>query len=295
VRLAGVIAKGSPALPRATGERRLGAATRAALSAFCFVLGGIALVPLAWTLSLSIRSSSDVLSYQLLPHTFRLSNFADAWTKFGLGLLFWHSAVVTIGTVLLSTVLSVTAAYGFARYRSRLSEGVFVLVLTGLMVPPAAVIIPFFLTMRQFHLYNSLLSVVIGESVFALPFSILILRGYVDSIPIELTDAARVDGASNLQAFRYVALPLLKPALATVALFTTISTWNGFLLPLVLLDNASKATLTVGLTALQTNYGALNLELISASAVLAIIPVLAVFVGARRYYVQGLAAGAVKQ
>ena len=82
--------------------------------------------------------------------------------------------------------------------------------------------------MTRLGLYNTLLSVVIGESVFALPFSLLLLRGYIDTIPLELTDAARVDGASQLQAFRYVALPLLKPALATVALFSTISTWNGF-------------------------------------------------------------------
>jgi ABC-type glycerol-3-phosphate transport system permease component len=281
--------------PRARGERRLGPAPRAALSTLCLLLGCIGLVPLLWTLSLSIRTNSDVFSNKLLPSTFRLANFTDAWHQFGLGLLFWHSTVVTVGTVVITSALSGTAAYGFARYRTRVTEGIFVLILTGLMIPPAAVIIPFFLAMRQLHLYNSLFSVIIGETAFALPFSILILRGYIDGIPVELTDAARVDGATNIQAFRYVALPLLKPALATVALFTTITTWNGFLLPLVLLNDASKATLTVGLTALQSEYGALNLELISASAVLAIIPVLTIFLLARRYYVQGLSAGAVKQ
>jgi ABC-type glycerol-3-phosphate transport system permease component len=281
--------------PRARGERRLGPTTRLCLTALCVLFACVGLIPFLWTLSLSIRTSSDVFSYRLLPRTFRLANFPDAWRKFGLGVLFWHSALITVGTVALTSVLSVTAAYGFARYRTRFTEAIFILILTGLMVPPAAVIIPFFLTMRQFHLYNSLLAVIIGETVFALPFSILILRGFIEGIPIELTDAARVDGASNLQAFRYVALPLLKPALATVALFTTITTWNGFLLPLVLLGDASKATLTVGLTALQTDYGALNLQLISASAVLAIIPVLVIFLAARKYYIQGLAAGAVKQ
>jgi len=117
----------------------------------------------------------------------------------------------------------------------------------------------------------------------------------MESIPTQLIDAALVDGASQLQAFRYVALPLLKPALATVALFATISTWNGFLIPLVLLGDASTATLTVGLTALQSQYGSLHLELISAAATLAIIPILVVFIAARRYFVQGISAGAVKQ
>lgn len=281
--------------PRARGERRLGPAARASLSIVCFVIGAVVLIPLVWTLSLSIRTGSDVFSNRLLPHSFRLANFVDAWNQFGLGTLFLHSVIVTLGTVAVTTALSVTAAYGFARYRSRVTEAIFLLILTGLMVPPAAVIIPFFVAMTRLGLYNTLLSVVIGESVFALPFSLLLLRGYIDTIPVELTDAARVDGASQLQAFRYVALPLLKPALATVALFSTISTWNGFLLPLVLLNNSSTSTLTVGLSTVSSEFGALNLQLLSAAAVLAIIPILVVFVAARRYYVQGLSAGAVKQ
>jgi len=280
---------------RARGERRLGPVPRVTLSIVCIVTGCLTLIPLLWTLSLSIRSGSDVFSNQLLPHSFRPGNFIDAWNQFGLGLLFWHSAIVTVGTVVITTALSVMAAYGFARYRTKVTEAIFIVILTGLMVPPAAVIIPFFVAMVKLGLYNSLVSVVIGESVFAIPFSLLLFRGYIDTIPVALTDAARTDGASELQAFRYVALPLLKPALATVALFTTISTWNGFLLPLVLLNNASTSTLTVGLTAVQSQYGALNLQLLSAAVVLAIIPILVVFVAARRYYVQGLSAGAVKQ
>ncbi len=283
------------AIPRARGERRLGPAARAGLSIVCFVIGSVGLIPLVWTLSLSIRTGSDVFSNRVLPHSFRLANFVDAWNMFGLGTLFLHSVIVTLGTVAITTALAVTSAYGFARYRTRITEAIFLLILTGLMVPPAAVIIPFFVAMTRLGLYNTLLSVVIGESVFALPFSLLLLRGYIDTIPLDLTDAARVDGASQLQAFRYVALPLLKPALATVALFSTISTWNGFLLPLVLLNNSSTSTLTVGLSTVSSEFGALNLQLLSAAAVLAIIPILVVFVAARRYYVQGLSAGAVKQ
>jgi ABC-type glycerol-3-phosphate transport system permease component len=289
-----IVAPAARGGPRARGERRLGPAARAGLSIVCFVIGAVTLIPLVWTLSLSIRTGSDVFSNRLVPHSFRLANFVDAWNMFGLGTLFLHSLVVTVGTVVITTTLAVTSAYGFARYRSRITEAIFLLILTGLMVPPAAVIIPFFVAMTRLGLYNTLFAVVIGESVFALPFSLLLLRGYIDTIPIELTDAARVDGASQLQAFRYVALPLLKPALATVALFSTISTWNGFLLPLVLLNNSSTSTLTVGLSTASSEFGALNLQLLSAAAVLAILPILVVFVAARRYYVQGLSAGAVK-
>jgi ABC-type glycerol-3-phosphate transport system permease component len=288
-------AAASAAPPRASTGVRSSRPRRFALSCVCIGVAAVYLIPLAWTLSLSVRTNSDVFSNRILPHTFRPSNFPDAWSQFGLGILFQHSAIITAGTVALSVLLSVLAAYGFSRYRSRLSELTFLTILTGLMVPPAGVIIPFFVTMRHLHLYDTLLAVIVGETAFALPLGILVLRGYIDSIPVDLTDAARVDGATDWKAFWYVAFPLLKPPIATVALFTTISTWNGFLLPLVLLHDPQRSTLTVGLSRLQGQYGALNLELVSAAAILAIIPILAVFVAARRYYVRGLSAGALKQ
>jgi len=262
---------------------------------FCLVVGAVYLVPLAWVLTEAIKASSDVFSTSVLPHTFRITNFGDAWHQFQLGTLFAHTIVITVGTVLLSLALSVTAAYGFSRYRSRLGEGVFLLILSGLMVPPAAIIIPFFLAMRHLGLYNSLFAVIVGETAFALPLGILLLRGYIDNIPRELTDAAVVDGASDWKAFWYVVFPLLKPAVATVALFTTISTWNGFLLQLVLLRDTATSTLTVGISQTAGQVGQLSLQLVAAAAVLAVLPVLVILIAARRYYVQGLSAGALKQ
>lgn len=274
--------------------RRLSLSTRFVLSVVAFLLGAIALIPIVWTVSLSIRTNDDVFSNEILPHSFRIQNYRDSWDMFGLGVLFEHTLIVTAATVVITLVLATAAAYGFSRYRTRISDGVFVLILTGLMIPPAAVIIPFFLLMRELSLYNSLLAVIMGESAFALPFGILLLRGYIENVPVEITDAARVDGASDLQAFWYVAVPLLRPALATVALFTTIWAWNGFLLPLVLINDPVESTVTVGLSRLQNQFGSLNLELMSAAAVLAIVPILLIFVISRRYYVRGVTAGAIK-
>lgn len=287
--------RGQRRTERAEALRRIPIYTRTVLTLLAYAFAAIAVLPILWTLSLSIRSNEDVFSNRVLPHSFLPHNFIEAWRQFHLGLLFEHSTIVTVGTVLLSVSLSVVAAYGFSRYRTRLTEGIFVLILTGLMIPPAAIILPFFLTMRQLHLYNSLFAVIIGESAFALPFGVLVLRGYIDNVPVELTDAALVDGATDWKAFWYVVLPLLRPALATAALFTTISTWNGFLIPLVLLANSTNATITVGLQPLNGQFGNLHLELMSAAAVLAIVPILLVFLVARRYYVQGLSAGAIKQ
>ena len=282
-------------LERAEAVRRIPVYARTGFSAACYACAILAILPIAWTLSLSIRTNQDVFSNKVLPNSFRPQNFVDAWNEFHLAVLFEHSFLITLGTVILAVALSVCAAYGFSRYRTRLSEGLFLLILTGLMIPPAAIILPFFLTMRQLHLYNSLFAVIIGESAFALPFGVLVLRGYMDNVPVELTDAALVDGANDWKAFWYVVLPMLRPALATTALFTTISTWNGFLIPLVLLANSTRATVTVGLQPLNGQFGNLSLELMSAAAVLAIVPILLVFLLARRYYVQGLSAGAIKQ
>jgi raffinose/stachyose/melibiose transport system permease protein len=282
-------------IPRPTGAIKRSLPGRLLLSALCFLIGAIYFIPLAWTLSLAVRGRRDVFSNRILPHSFRPSNFIDAWSNLGLGVLFEHTAIITIGTVIFATALSVLAAYGFARHRTKWSEVIFLVILLGLMVPPAGVIITFFVTMRQFGLYNSLLAVILGETAFALPLSILLLRGYIDSIPIDLTDAARVDGASDWKAFWYVAFPLLKPAVATVALFTTIATWNDFLIPLVLMADPQRSTLTVGLSRLASQYGAFDQQLVSAAAILATLPILLVFILARRYYVKGLSAGAIKQ
>jgi ABC-type glycerol-3-phosphate transport system permease component len=274
--------------------RKRASATRFAGSLVCLAIGAVYLVPLAWVLTEATKASSDVFSTSVWPHSFRITNYADAWHQFQLGTLFVHTVVITVGTVLLAIGLSVTAAYGFSRYRSRLGEGVFLLILTGLMVPPAAIIIPFFIAMRHLGLYDNLFAVIIGETAFGLPLGILLLRGYIDNIPLELTDAALVDGASEWKAFRHVVFPLLKPAVATVALFTTISAWNGFLLPLVLLRDTATSTLTVGIAQTAGEVGQLSLQLVAAASVLAVVPVLVVLIAARRYYVQGLSAGALK-
>lgn len=277
-------------------RRRMGERTSRLLASLACVLGGVVfLLPLAWVASLSIRDQSDVISLRLLPSSFRPRNYLDAIDQFGLGGLFAHSVLVTGGTVVLSVALSVTAAFAMARWRTRLTEGLFLLILLGLMVPPAAIIVPFFAAMLNLGLYNSLLGVILGESAFALPIALLMLRGYVERVPAELMDAARIDGASPWRAFRHVMVPLLKPAIVTVALSITLFTWNDLLLPLVLFASSSSSTLTVGLASSVGQYGQLQLGLLAAASLLAALPLLAVFMAARRYYVLGLTAGALKQ
>jgi ABC-type glycerol-3-phosphate transport system permease component len=270
-------------------------AVRLMLSVFCLVAGVIYLIPLLWVLSLSVRSTGDVFNASLWPHEWIFGNYVKAWDQYSLGLLFVHSLIVTGVTTIATIAFSVTAAYGLAGARSRGAYLTTGLLLAGLMVPAAVIIVPFFLLVHQLGLYNSLFGVVLAEIAFALPLAVIILRGYVETIPKGLIDSARVDGASEWVAFRRIVLPLLRPAIATVAIFTIISTWNDFLLPLVLLANTNSSTLTVGMSQFAGEFGSLSWQLTGAASTMAMIPLIFVFFIGRRYYVRGLTAGALRE
>lgn len=269
--------------------------TRWLTSILCVLVAALYALPLVWLLSVSVRTQEDVFRSILIPGSFQPSNYPEAWSEFGLQPLFVASVVVTFATVIIGVVLCVTAAYGFSRFRTRTSEIVYHVILIGLMIPPSAVIIPFFLGMLQVGLYDSLLAVIVGETAFVLAFGTLLLRGYMDHIPKDLLDAARVDGASEWLSFRKVVTPLLRPAIGTVAVFFALTTWNGFLIPLVMIRNTDQATLPVGLSPYTGEFGTQDWNLLAAAAVISIAPLLIVFIAARRSYIKGLTAGAVKQ
>jgi ABC-type glycerol-3-phosphate transport system permease component len=264
------------------------------VSLSCVVIGMVYAFPLVWVISMSVRSPSDALGMTLIPHSFYLQNFVNAWVTLDMGQLFVNTILIAMGTVILSVLLSVLAAYGFVRWRTRLTELLFLLFLFGMMIPPAGMILPFFVLARSMGLYNSLWAVIIAETAFALPLGILLMRGYIERVPTELIDAARVDGATPWRVFRYVVLPLLTPAIATSSLFILLFAWNDLLLPLILLPDPQGSTLVVGLASSTGQFGLVDLGMLGAASLLGLLPILVVFIVSRRYYVQGLAAGAVK-
>ncbi len=279
-------APGKPA-----GRSRIG---RVLASLACFILGAVYAFPLFWTASLSVRDQQDALRPTLLPASFRPQNFVDAWEGLSLADLFRNTIFIAATTVILSVGMSVFAAYGFTRWRTRMTEAMFVIILLGMMVPAAGVIVPFFVLMRGIGLYGTLVAVILAETAFAIPLVVLLMRGYIERIPSELIDAARVDGASPFRGFIYVVLPLLMPAVVTSSLFVLLFAWNDLMLPLVLLPDPTDSTIVVGMAGTVGQYGAVNLGILGAAAVLVLLPILVIFIAARRYYVQGLAAGAVK-
>jgi ABC-type glycerol-3-phosphate transport system permease component len=269
---------------------------RIAASVACFVIGGIYILPLLWTVSLSLRKSTEVYGV-IVQHTFEPGNYVRAWNELHLARLFGNTIFITALTVALTLSLSTTAAWGVVRYRKRWGEAIFLLILLGLMIPPAAVLLPFFVVMRDLHAYNHLYAVVLAEAAFALPFGILLIRGYFEQLPRELSDAARVDGAGEFRSFWYVTLPLVKPALMTLATIVVLATWNGFIFPLILLNDPRSGTLTTAISTFSTATvtQGISTQVVAAAAVLAAAPVVALLVLGRRAYISGITSGALKQ
>ena len=266
---------------------------RAGISAFLVLSAMLSLAPILWIVGLSLRTGADVYSRAVIPATFRPQNFMDAWNQFGLGPLFINSIIVTATSVSVAVVLSVLAAYGFARLRFRGSEVLFVAILLGLMIPPAALIIPLFVEIRTLGLYDTHVGLSLVYVAFGLPLSILVLRSFFASIPRELLEAARIDGATERWILWDVVVPLARAPIATVAILLFLFAWNDFFLALVLLRDAGTYTLPVGIAQFIGQYST-PYELVAAAVLIAAVPVFVLYLLLHRQFEQGVAEGAAK-
>ena len=195
--------------------------------------------------------------------------------------------------VTLTVGLSSLAAFVFARMAFRGREAIYTLFVFGLLFPSAVAILPLYILVRQLGLSGNLLGVALPQAAFALPLTIIILRPFFRSIPAELEDAARIDGCSSFGFFWRVLLPLARPALATVSVLAIVTTWNAFLLPLILLNGADQWTLPLGVMNFSGEY-ANDKARILAFTVVAIMPAVVFYIAAERQIVSGLTGGAVK-
>lgn len=266
---------------------------RIAASAFLIISAFIALAPIIWVVGLSLRSGPDVYSRSVVPKSLRPENFLDAWNQFGLGPLFLNSLVVTTVSVVVAVTASVLAAYGFARLKFRGSEVLFLVILLGLMIPPAAVIIPLFVEIRALGLYDTHIGLSLVYVAFGLPISILVLRSFFAGIPRELLEAARIDGASEHWILWAVVVPIAKAPIATVSILLFLFCWNDFFLALVLLRDQGTYTLPVGIAQFIGQYST-PYELVAAAVLIVAVPVFILYLVLHRQFEQGVAEGAVK-
>jgi ABC-type glycerol-3-phosphate transport system permease component len=251
--------------------------------------------PFYWMINTSLKPASEIF---LSPPTFISSNWSlDAYvtvlTQRPFARYFLNSLVVTLGTTVLSVTLAAFAAYGFTRFFPRGATPFIVFLLFTKMLPETLLIIPYFQLMSSLGLLNSYFALILAYSSFALPFSVWMLIGFFRSIPRDIDEAAKIDGASYLQTFFLVILPLARPGLVAVALFTFLIAWNSYLWALVLTTDASMHVLSVGVANMVGEYRVQWNELMAA-AVIAAVPVMLLFSFLEKHLVNAITSGAVK-
>jgi xylobiose transport system permease protein len=251
-------------------------------------------VPLYFLVVSSVRRSGEYLSQGALapPTNLTADNYVTILTS-DFPRYFLNNAIVTAGCVAIVVVLALPAAYAIVRSKKRSVSMAFSVMLLGLAVPSQAVIVPLYLLITQFRLYDTLLAIILPTAAFALPLSILVLTASVRDVPRELYEAMNLDGAGSVRALFSLVLPLSRPALATIAIYTAMQAWNGFLFPLVLTQDPSVRVLTLGLWDFQGQFG-LNVPVIMAAVALSLLPLLVVYLLGRRYLLSGLTAGSGK-
>jgi multiple sugar transport system permease protein len=258
------------------------------------VLSGLAVVfPLLWMLAVSFMAPGEASHFPppLVPKQPTLANYRVLFANAGIGRYFLNSLLLATGATLLSLLFNVGAGYAFAKLHFRGREKLFRMLLGALVIPGQVAMLPLFLMLKQMGLVNSYAGVLIPSA--ASIFGIFLVRQYALTIPDALLEAARLDGAGELRIFRSIVLPLLAPILVTLALFSFLGSWNDFMWPLIVMTDKDMYTLPVAIASL-SNEHVQDSELMMAGSVLTIVPVLLIFLGLQRYYLQGLTMGSVK-
>jgi multiple sugar transport system permease protein len=257
---------------------------------YALLLAGSVLfiLPFMWMVSTSLKQAKDVFTYppSFLPTSFVWQNYITGWTVLPFNRFLLNTLIVTCANVVGNLISCSLVAFGFARLRGRGSNLLFLLLLATLMIPREVTIVPRFLLFSQLGLVNTLWPLIL-PAWFGYPFFIFLLRQFFMSIPHELDDAARIDGASSFRIFTSVILPLSQPALATVAIFAFIGNWSNLLDPLIYIRSQELYTLALGLNLFRgVNFTQFNL--LMAVSIIQLMPVLIIFFLAQKLFVQGV-------
>jgi multiple sugar transport system permease protein len=253
----------------------------------------VTVAPLVWMLSVSLMSPGEASTFPppLVPGRPTLANYRELFTHAGMGRYLVNSVVLTIAVTVVSLLFNVAAGYAFAKLPFTGRDRIFKSLLAALVIPGQVAMVPLFLLLKQLGLVNTYGGVIVPA--MASIFGMFIVRQYALSIPDQILESARIDGASEVRIFWSIIVPVLKPIIVTLAVFTSLGTWNDFMWPLIVLNDSDLYTLPVALASLSREHVQDN-ELMMAGAVLTTLPVLAVFLVLQRYYVEGLMLGSVK-
>lgn len=283
-----------PGQRRSRGSRVRGGLSVAFWYAVLVLMALVTTFPLLWMILTSLKGPQDPIFSvppQFLPNDPTWANYGKVIDTLPVANFFLNSIIVAVAVTVLSALVSALAAYPLAKMRFRGREVIFYLLLATLIVPTQLTYIPsFVLAVNVFNYYDTLLALILPTIASA--FNVFLLRQAFKAVPDELIDAARIDGANELRIWWSVLIPIVRPSLAAVGIFTFVVSWNDFLWPSLMLHTRENMTLPVGLAALQGLFSS-DFRSIAAGVAMTVIPILIFFVAAQRYFIRGLA-GAVK-
>ena len=265
--------------------------SRVVLNVVLIALAVLMLIPFAWMLSASLKLDKDVFLFPIkwIPENPRWANYVDIWTKIPLAKFVLNTTKLTIIVTILQLFTSSFAAYAFAKLKFKHRDLLFLAYVSTIAMPWQVYMVPQFIMMRSMGMNDSHMAIICLQAVFG----VFMMRQFYQGIPDELCEAARIDGMNEYQIWYKIMLPLSKPALSTLTIFTFVSTWNDFLGPMIYLKTEAKKTLQIGLRMFISQYSS-EYGLIMAASVLSLIPVLVVFLSLQKYFVEGIAATGVK-
>ncbi|HEV8239814.1 MAG TPA: carbohydrate ABC transporter permease [Thermoanaerobaculia bacterium] len=265
-----------------------------AVNGALWVLALLTAAPLLWMLSASLMPAGEAMALppRLLPSAPTFEHYKDLFARLRLGRALGNTLLLASMVTAVSLLCNSLAGYAFAKLRFRGRSRTFALLLTTLIVPPQVTVLPLFLEIRGLGLVNSFAGVLVAG--IATVFGIFLIRQFAVGIPDELLDAARLDGAGELRIYWTIVLPLLRPILVTLGVFTFLSTWNDFMWPLIVLTDESRYTLPLALANLSGEH-VQDTELMLAGAVVTVLPVLLLFLAVQRHYIEGILMGSVKE
>jgi raffinose/stachyose/melibiose transport system permease protein len=254
------------------------------------------IAPFVFIIFTALKANSAVMGSSAFapPTSLEWSNFTGAWARGHFSSTVFNSVVITLIKVPLGLIISAMAAYALSSIRLPGGRALFLLILFGTMLPFQVMLAPLFTLVNQLGLINTYVGIILPYLAFGVPYQVFILHGFFSDVPKELSEAARIDGASHLTIFRRIYLPISLPVLAALLILDFVATWNEFAMALVILQDNSKWTLPLGLMSFQSqfsnDYGQLN-----AAIVMTVLPAAIVYLIFQRYFVSGLTSGAVKE
>lgn len=271
-----------------------GRALKVLLYAFLVLYGFICLYPFFLMISSSFKTTADIFQNPFgLPTSPTFEAYRTAWDVGNFSSYFWNSVIVTVTSVALILLLGSMAAYPIGRYSFTGRNFLYVYFLSGLMLPIKLGIVPLFFLMTSLGLYDTRLSLILVYAASGMPFTVFILAAFFRTLPKELEEAAKIDGAGEFRIYWRIMLPLIRPALATVAIFNFIQFWNDFFFPLILIQTDELRTIPVGLTNFFGTYQN-DWALIFAGLTIASLPLIVLFLFASKQIIRGLTEGATK-